>query len=168
MSAPVQPHAGQLRELTEADLGELQALLGRCADYFLLHEDRATSVTEARDVWEAVPEGTPRDSKRVLGLWAPGLCGVADLVCDWPRPATWMIGLLLLDPAVRGRGGGTRMLGAVDAAAAGAGADRLRIAVIPANAGGMRFWRRHGFEQVPAVGGHPTAIALERPVAGGA
>ena len=64
-----------------------------------------------------MPDGTPRDSKRVLGLWAP---------------------------------------------------DRLRIAVIPANPGGMRFWRRHGFEPVPAVGAHPTAIALERPVAGGA
>jgi GNAT superfamily N-acetyltransferase len=171
VSAAVGPVAlgdGLLRELTTADLVDLQALLERAADYFLLHEGRATRATEASDVWAAVPDGIPRSNKRVLGLFAPGLCGVADVVCDWPRRGTWMIGLLLLDPAARGRAAGTRVIGAIDAAAAGAGADRLRIAVIPANVGGMRFWRRHGFEPVPAVGVHPTAVALERPVAGGA
>ena len=56
-------------------------------------------------------------------------------------------------------------MAAVDAWAARSGADTLRITVIPANTRGMAFWRRQGFEPVPAVGTHPTAIALERPVA---
>jgi GNAT superfamily N-acetyltransferase len=162
--APAESGAGLLRELTPADLDDLQALLQRCSDYFALHDDRPTTPTEARDVWEAVPDGTPREDKLAVGLFAPGLRGFADIVCDWPRRGTWMIGLLVLDPAVRGRGAGTAMVGAIDAAAARAGADTLRIAAIPKNTGGMRFWTRLGFKPASAVGVHPTAIAHERAV----
>lgn len=158
--------AGHLRELSESDLDEVQALFERCEDYFLLHEDRPPTAHEARGEWDAVPEGTPRDHKHVLGLFAPGLAGVVEIVRDWPRAGTWNIGLLLLDPAARGHGAGEEGVGAVDALAAAAGAATLRISVDPANTGGLRFWKRLGFTPVPAVGAHPTAIALERPVAG--
>jgi GNAT superfamily N-acetyltransferase len=157
--------AGLLRELTDADLDDLQGLLERGADYFALHEDRPTTATEARDLFAEVPDGTPAEDKLMIGLLSPALHGVVDIVCDWPRPGTWMIGLLLLDPVARGRGAGTQIVDALDAAAAGAGADTLRIAVIPANPGAMRFWTRLGFRPVPVVGVHPSAIALERAVA---
>jgi GNAT superfamily N-acetyltransferase len=158
--------AGELRELSESDLDDVQALFERCEDYFLLHEDRPPTASEARDEWNAVPEGTPRDHKHVLGLFAPELAGVIEVVRDWPRGGTHNIGLLLLDPTARGRGTGAQIVGAVDARAAADGAATLRISVEPANAGGLRFWKRLGFRPVPAVGTHPTAIALERPVAG--
>jgi maltose O-acetyltransferase len=155
-------NAGRLRELTEADLGDLQALLERCGDYYELHEERAPSPTEARDEWDALPDGTPRDRKHLLGLFAPELVGVVELICDWPRAGTWNIGLLLLEPGARRRRAGSEVLGAVDAAAARAGAATLRISVMPTNTGGMEFWRGLGFAPVPAVGSHPTAMALER------
>jgi GNAT superfamily N-acetyltransferase len=158
--------AGQLRELGESDLGDLQALFERCEDYFLLHEARPPTETEGRDEWDEVPEATPRDHKHILGLFAPELTGVVEVVRDWPRAGTWNIGLLLLDPATRGRGAGTELVGVVDARALAGGAATLRISVDPANADGLRFWERHGFTPVPAVGDHPTAMALERPVAG--
>lgn len=154
-----------LRELAAPDLDELQALFERCVDYFELHEGRATTPTEARDEWSAVPDGTPRSQKHVVGLFAPDLAGVVEVVRDWPRPATWNIGLLLLDPGVRRRGLGTRALAAVDAWARRTGADRLRITVNTANTGGLAFWRRHGFEPVPAVLAGPGIIALERSLA---
>lgn len=157
---------GRLRELTEDDLHDLQALLERCADYYELHEGRPPTPTEAQDEWDGVPDGTPRDHKHIVGLFAPDLAGIVEVIRDWPRPGTWNIGLLLFDPAARRGGLGTRMMAAVDALADRAGADTLRITVIPANAGGMAFWRRQGFEPVPNVGVHPTAIAFERPVAG--
>jgi len=155
----------KLRELTDDDLDDLQALLERCADYYELHEGRPPTATEAQDEWDGVPDGTPRERKHIVGLLAPDLAGIVEVLQGWPRPGTWNIGLLLLDPAARGRGAGSRIMRAVDAWAGRAGADTLRIAVIPANIGGMAFWRRQGFEPVPAVGKHPTAIALERPVA---
>jgi SAM-dependent methyltransferase/GNAT superfamily N-acetyltransferase len=156
--------AGLLRELTEADRDALQALYERCADHFLLHEGRAAHPTEARDDWDDVPDGTPRSHKHVVGLLAPGLAGVAEVVRDWPRPRTWIIGLMLLEPAARGRATGTLIVAAIDEWAARAGADTLRVAVKPVNTGGMAFWRRLGFEPVPAVGADPAVLAFERPV----
>jgi GNAT superfamily N-acetyltransferase len=153
---------GRLRELTQADLGDLQALLERCGDYYELHEARAPSATEARDDWDALPAGTPRDHKHLLGLFAPELVGVVELIRDWPRAGTWNIGLLLLDPSARRRRAGTEVFGAVAATAARAGAGTLRISVMPINTGGLEFWRGLGFTPVPAVGCHPTAMALER------
>jgi GNAT superfamily N-acetyltransferase len=158
--------AGQLRELDEADLDDLQALFERCEDYFLLHEDRPATATEARDEWDAVPGGVSREHKHMLGLFDPGLAGVVEVVRDWPRAGTWNIGLLLLDPAARGRGAGAEVVHAVVAAASAAGAATLRISVDPANSGGLRFWERLGFRPVPSVGSHPTATAFERSLAG--
>ena len=155
---------GRLRELAEADLDDLQALFERCPDYFLLHEGRPPVASEARDEWDSVPDGSPRSHLHVLGVSAPDLVGVVEVLRDWPRPGTWNIGLLLLEPATRGRGLGDRVIQAVDAWAARCGAHTLRITVIPANTRGMAFWKRLGFTPVPAVGTHPTAIALERPV----
>ncbi len=169
MSAPFAPvalgDAGLLRELTDADRDALQSLFERCADHFLLHEGREANPTEARDDWDELPDGTPRSHKHFVGLLAPGLAGVAEVVRDWPRPRTWIIGLMLLEPAARRRATGTRIVAAIDEWAAQAGADTLRVAVKPVNTGGMAFWRRLGFEPVPAVGTDPTVLAFERPVA---
>jgi RimJ/RimL family protein N-acetyltransferase len=170
--APITLAIGQLRELTQIDLDALQSLLERGSDYFVLHEGRDPTATEARDEWDALPSGTPRSHKHVIGLFRPDLVGVAELVRDWPRPGTWNIGLLLLDPAIRRQRAGTDTVSAIDAWAARSGADRLRISVTPANAGALSFWQRRGFTRVPAqptaVRAHATAIALERPIQGDA
>ncbi len=159
---------GELRELTRADLPAVQALFERAADYFVLHEQRQPAPDEAETEWASVPPDTPRDHKHVLGWFAPELAGVAEVVRDWPRPGTWVVGLLLLDPAARGSGAGTAIVGEIDARAARSGADRLRIAVILANTRGMRFWQRLGFAEVPVHASSEqtlsASIALERPV----
>jgi GNAT superfamily N-acetyltransferase len=162
--------AGRLRELgrSGADLAGLQALLERTGDYFRLHEDREPAPAEARELWDELPPGTPAGAKHIVGLFAPGLEGIAEIVRDWPRSGTWNIGLLLLDPAARGGGTGAQTVAAIDAWAARSGADRLRISVIAANARGLRFWRRLGFEAVPAAsaaaGAQKPVTAFERSV----
>jgi GNAT superfamily N-acetyltransferase len=152
----------ELRELIEPDLGALQALIERCGEYYLLTTGSGPTSTAARDVWDALPPGLPRSAKLTLGLFEPGLVAIADVVRGWPRPGTWLIGLLLLDPAVRGRGTAARIVGTIDARAADAGADRLRVAVVPANTAALSFWQRLGFGEVPSA--QRSAIALERPV----
>jgi RimJ/RimL family protein N-acetyltransferase len=159
---------GQLRELTQSDLGTLQALLERSSDFYVIHEGRPPTATEARDEWDALPSGKLRSDKDVIGLFSPDLVGVVEVLRDWPRPRTWSIGFLLLDPAVRRRRAGTQTVSAIDAWAARSGADRLRVGVLPANAAALAFWQRLGFTRVRAqpttVRAHATAIALERPI----
>lgn len=163
--------AVDVRELTESDLDALQSLIERCADLFVLTEDRDPEPDEARELWDSVPEGWPREAKHVLGVFDPELVGVAEIVRDWPRARTWNVGLLMFDPAVRRRGAGTIAMRVIDRWAGASGADRLRISVMPVNTPALAFWHALGFTEVTAVPGfatrpeHAVAIALERPVA---
>jgi RimJ/RimL family protein N-acetyltransferase len=160
----------EIHELTASDLHALQSLIERCGDLFQLTEDRDPDPDEARELWDAVPFGTPREAKHVLGVFDPELVGVVEIVRDWPRPGTWNVGLLMFDPAVRRRGAGTVTMRVIDRWAGASGADRLRISVMPANIPALAFWRALGFADVAAVPGfarraeHAVAIALERPI----
>jgi hypothetical protein len=148
----------ELRELIEPDLGALQALIERCGEYYLLTTGSGPTSTAARDVWDALPPGLPRSAKLTLGLFEPGLVAIADVVRGWPRP----------DLAHRPAATGSRRprprhgRGTIDARAEDAGADRLRVAVVPANTAALSFWQRLGFGEVPSA--QRSAIALERPV----
>jgi len=53
-----------------------------------------------------------------------------------------------LDPTVRGRGLGHSIYRAFEAWAAGAGAGRIDLGVVEANAAAARFWERQGFHRV--------------------
>jgi GNAT superfamily N-acetyltransferase len=113
MIPEIDPAVGQLRELGRADIPELQALFERCTDYFALHEGRPPTSTEAADDFDRVPDGMPRSHRQAIGLYAPGLVAVAEILRDWRRPGTWTIALLLLDPAIRRRGVGAHIVEAV-------------------------------------------------------
>lgn len=145
------------------DEDALQALLERCGDYFELVEEREPGPGAAGELLRTRPPGTDPGDKIVLVLTGDSLDGVVDVIRDWPVEGTWLVGLLLLDPALRGRGIGAEVVAALDRWAAGEGAQRLRVAVVHGNARALRFWRGLSFEEVPPLG--PDAVALERPVA---
>jgi RimJ/RimL family protein N-acetyltransferase len=151
-----------LRALGGDDAAALQDLLERCADYFRLVDGREPTPGAADELLRVRPPGTDPGDKIVLGLGEERLDGVVDLVRGWPEPGTWLIGLLLLDPALRGRGAGADVVAALDRMAATGGAERLRAAVVHANTRALRFWRAQGFREVPPRG--PGATALERSV----
>ena len=65
-------------------------------------------------------------------------------------------------PAVRGRGAGTQIVEAVDAWAAAAGADTLRVVVKLVNPGALAFWQALGFRDAPLD--YEGLVALERPL----
>jgi GNAT superfamily N-acetyltransferase len=154
-----------LRELTEADLPQVQALVERCRAYYVQTTGSGPEPTAARGIWDALPPETPRSAKLTLGLFEPGLVGLLDVVRGWPGPRTWLIGLLLLDPAIRRRGAGSAAVAEVGARAAQEGADTLRVGVVPENPGGLAFWAALGFRPVAPVNDSPAA-PLERAVAG--
>ena len=155
-----------LRALAQTDLDALQALVERCREYYLLASRRDPDAGTAWRIWQTAAPGVARDAKLALGLFddagAGRLVAFADVVPGWPRAGTWLVALLLVDPAVRRRGAGTRLVAAVDGAAAQAGAQRVRISVLPVNAGALAFWEGIGFEHVAAR--DASLLALERHV----
>ena len=162
------------RPLGPPDLGALQALFERVADYFVIATGSAPAPDEAERAYVAGPPTKAVHDKRVLGVFGPdgALVGVLDALTGWPDPSTWSIGLLVVDPAHRGRGLGTATLDAFEAWAATQGARRLRTAVVAHHGPGVRFLERHGYvaesppERDGADRGRPTVVFLSKPAPG--
>ena len=128
----------------------LQALLERGADYARLVDGQDPGPDAARELFADGPPGYPPEAKFVIGLLDPSgaLIAVLEGMRDYPDPGTWWIGLMLLDPAWRGRGLGARLYRAFEAYAGEQGATALGLGVVEANAGARRFWERVGFAAV--------------------
>src|SRR6185436_3510729 len=75
------------------------------------------------------------------------LIAFAQLSRDFPKPSEWWLGLLVLDPAVRGRGLGARIHQEIVDWIAVQSGTALWLAVQTENEAGERFWRRMGFEE---------------------
>lgn len=172
-SAPILPAgrvlpvatAVDLERVGRADLDAVQWVLDASTDFAMLVDGSPPPPDEARRLLEAVPPGSDPADKAVMLVRCAGVnLGVVDIVRDWPRPGTWMLGLLVLVPAARGMGIGSRVLRAVDTWAADSGAERIRISVAPVNTRGLAFWRREGFRPVEHARSGP--YRLERPILG--
>jgi GNAT superfamily N-acetyltransferase len=121
----------------------------RAADYVLFETGRPGDGTVDEFFTGYPPGGDPAASRR-LGLFSPegNLVGIAELGFGFPEPADAYLGLMLLDPAHRGRGLGREFLAHVVALARERGAPRLLLAVLDENARGRVFWEREGFRVV--------------------
>ena len=134
--------------LAPEDLGDLQSLFERAADYFEIATGRAPAGDEAQRAFVAGPPTKSVKEKRVIGIFRQQeLVGVLDALTDWPAEGVWTLGMLLLDPAVRGDGLGGATLAAYEAWAQGQGAQSHRTAVVAHHAPGLRFLERAGFQR---------------------
>ncbi len=138
-----------LRLLTLADLPALQALLERCADFSLLVEGEPPSAQAAQDMLADLPPGKGLADKFLFGIYLENaLVGVLDAVRGYPQEGVWWIGLLLLDPAQRGRGAGEQALNTFSVFASQQGARALMLGVVEENRRGLLFWQRMDFKLV--------------------
>jgi GNAT superfamily N-acetyltransferase len=158
----------RLAPLGAAAADELDQLSLRCADFTRLIEGREPAPHDGRQVLTDAPPDLPPGDKFVLGARSPaGLIGVVDLLRGYPAAPTWWIGLLLLEPDVRGAGLGREIVEALADWAAGEGAASLQLGVQSQNEAGLRFWRRQGFELIRTADRqngrrHNLVLVLER------
>lgn len=136
----------KIRPLSEDDRAALADLYARAADYVMLETGAPPCETTLDDFLTGAPPGIDPVTSVRLGAEGPGgLLGIAEMAFGYPQPRDAYIGLLLLDPAARGRGLGRAMVDRLMGIAVARGADRMLIAVLQDNAGGMAFWRAQGF-----------------------
>jgi ribosomal protein S18 acetylase RimI-like enzyme len=140
--------------LLPPELPLLQALLERCDDYHRLVYGRPTQPNEAELVLQGRPPGLREDQLHLWGLWrADGaLGGVLDFLTDFPAQGQWYLGLLVLEPQLRGGGRGEALVEAFEGYARTHGARGVRVAVAEQNVAALRFWQRRGFGQEARVG----------------
>ena len=132
----------------------LQALLQRCDDYHQLVYGLPARPDEADELVRERPPGLREDQKHLWGLFTPegALGGAMDSISDYPGPGEWYLGLLLLEPSLRGGGRGRALAQAYETYVRRAGGHAVRIAVAEQNVAALRFWKRLGFSEEARVG----------------
>ena len=141
------------------------ALLQSCPDYFALEGPAPTMERLDHDLANLPPRCLP-SQKHYVALWRGDKPeAVLDLVEGYPRERTLFVGLFLVRGDLRRTGLGRRVMGALPAAADGAGFDRLRLGCLKNNEGGHAFWQAMGYtdlrEGTLLEGGAPVWI-MER------
>jgi GNAT superfamily N-acetyltransferase len=138
----------QVVKLQEADVPALQELHERCHVFLELIRGEPPRADAAARLLVELPEGKTLEDKFLFGLYperGTPLVGVLEAIRGFPEPGEWFIGFLLLDPAHRDTGLGTRFFEAFEAWARGESARGLRLIVQEQNPGALRFWERRGF-----------------------
>jgi GNAT superfamily N-acetyltransferase len=145
--------------LSDADQPAIDDLYARCADFLALDPNAGPPVR----LLHGLPDDAVPERQHVFGFWeGAALIGTVEVLCGYVEPRDWWIGLLMLDPRYRRSGLGHRAAEAVLAwARASRVAERLWIAVAPANEHALRFWKREGFAERSVSGAH---ILLSRTI----
>jgi GNAT superfamily N-acetyltransferase len=130
-----------------AELRELQRVLEEAPEYARRVTGLPPGDTEAQSVLRALPEGKSYADKFVFAIDSDReMVGCADLIRGYPRPATAMLGLLLLSERQQRRGMGRRAYCLLEEIVRGWGScERMRIGVVRANEQVMPFWTQLGF-----------------------
>jgi RimJ/RimL family protein N-acetyltransferase len=139
-----------VERLTSADAPDLQDLFERCSDFHELSEGVPTGPTAGADELVAHPREKELADKHPFGIRGAGgaLIGYVDLMRDYPAEGQWWIGLLMLDPAVRAQGLGTRVHRALTEWVRDRGGTVIQIGVLEQNPGAQRFWQRQGYREI--------------------
>lgn len=137
------------REMSTADVPQLQALFDANPGYFRAVNGRDALPDEAQQEFDERPPASLSWSR----MWFLALCDDADrmsgtvvLAQDLCTAGAWHITLLWLPEAWQGRGVGGRVFAALERWAQHGGARWLRLVYATANTGAAAFWRRQGFQ----------------------
>ncbi|WP_299968788.1 GNAT family N-acetyltransferase [uncultured Roseobacter sp.] len=118
----------------------------RAADYVTLEVGHIPDAAFIHGFFTAAPPGLgPQDLQHFAMMEETAMAGMVCIAAGYEYPTDWWIGLMLLDPAFRGRGIGRVMLELIRGRAREAGVGALKLAVLEANTRGTKFWLREGF-----------------------
>ncbi len=136
-----------LTPMTRSDHAEdALNLTMRAADYVTLEVGHAPNMDFVDSFFTAAPPGlTEEDLLHFAIMEGPAMVGMLCIAHGYEFPDDWWIGLVLLDPAFRGRGIGKTVVQQIRARAQAQGIASLKLSVLEANPRAMNFWIREGF-----------------------
>lgn len=158
------PQTAQLWDVAPADVGSEEAaallrvyFIDVANRYYRLHFDRDCT---AEEIETGLAETPSDDLAPPTGLFLIGRHDGRARACAGLRvldARTVELTRVYVDPALRGTGGGARLLAAVDGAARALGAERIvldtRLDLVEARA----LYLRHGYREIPAYNSGPYA-----------
>lgn len=135
-----------LRLIDDHEIDEVLDLFKQCPDYFEMVEGQPASEESVVNYFQALPPDKELEDKYSIGIYEVGeLVGAIDLVKDFPAPGTWIVGLILLTPAIRRNGVGTAVHEYIKEIAKLEEVDTLRVGVLKSNIGAIAFSKAVGY-----------------------
>lgn len=133
-------------EIDESNSKEVLELFQVCGDFFKLIGGEVPSETE--DYFKDLPPGKTYDEKHLIGVFDDKkLVAAIDIVEDYPKDKEWIIGLLIIHPAYRRMGIGSKIdevLGEIVVENRG---KFLRVGIQEQNKEALKFWLSRGYEE---------------------
>ena len=131
----------------EDNFDDVMDLAERARDYVIFEIGHAPDEEYVRQFFEATPPDLgPECLIHFAVMEGDAIAGILCIADGYEFPEDWWLGLVLLDPAYRGRGIGKKAIDQTKARAAAAGRQALKLAVLDANIRGKMFWAREGFD----------------------
>ncbi len=129
------------------DRGALRDFFAVASDYIYLEKGRFATDQDIDEFFASAPPNIDPSTCVKLGIvdQQGAVHGIADLSFGYPNAGSAYIGLLMLSPALRGRGWGRRMFEILLQSAIARQADEMFIAVLDQNPTGRAFWESCGF-----------------------
>jgi GNAT superfamily N-acetyltransferase len=142
------------------DAPRLQPLYIACTDYVMLEQGVPPTPTAAEEEFYALPPNRTAADKFIFGLLNEEANVVGVLECNrgYPEERCWWVGLLMIDPAERGKGVAHAFFQAFVAWVEAQKSARLELAVITTNTRAYRFWQSQGFEVIRTTDPLPYGI----------
>lgn len=128
------------------DKSSLQDLHNRCNDYSLIVNGKIPE-DEAEKTLTGLPSAKSKDDKYVIGVFGEEaeLVAALDLIKDYPEEKVWWIGLLMIDPDMRGHGLGRIIFNALKEWITQFNVEEIRLGVVERNEKAIKFWTKLGF-----------------------
>ncbi|WP_187429539.1 hypothetical protein ROLI_040780 [Roseobacter fucihabitans] len=154
----------KLEPINKADHAEdALDLAQRAADYVTLEIGRAPDMDFVNDFFMATPPGlSTQDLHPFAVMQERAMLGMTCVAQGYEFPHDWWIGLVLLDPAFRGRGLGRNVLQLIKHRARKARMSMLKLSVLEANPRATHFWMREGFVPHRYAAATPTSDGHNR------
>ncbi|MGO4914119.1 GNAT family N-acetyltransferase [Pseudogemmobacter sp. W21_MBD1_M6] len=143
-----------LEPLTYAcDADRVLSLALRASDYIQLETGALPDAEWVKAEFASTPPALGPKGLLHLGISRPNghLGGIVFVARGYETAQEWYLGLVMLDPADRGKGLGRNALDAIVQMATDAGATSLKVAALKDNPKGRKFWEREGFSLVRQV-----------------
>jgi RimJ/RimL family protein N-acetyltransferase len=140
-------------EASEKTRAEVASIMRAAEDYYINVQGTPAPPEEAEEFFSALPPGYEAKDLFPLGFYADGkIAGIGGMLRHWNAPNKAMIGLLIVDPALRRKGAGREAVGLMEnLARTWPGIDRLRVGVVACNARAVSFWQAVGYEKTGEI-----------------
>lgn len=124
-------------------------LYNECEDYFYLVEGKKPLEEDAERFFKDIPPGKTIDDKYSFGIYYERkLIGLVDLIENYPKEGEWFLGLLLLNPNMRGIGLGRAVHNILVNITKEKIAKKISIGVVEQNISALKYWNKIGYKEV--------------------